>query len=409
MVWRKSMTHKERMLAAARGEMPDTIPYAPRIDLWYHANKERGTLPKPYETSSADDIARAEGWALHKVIPEFMDYGEDARIDRLLGIYRMPCQSFHSHLSDDVAREVKHEGEQTHVAYHTPKGTVRGTILYTEEMRRSGVSITWVSEHLIKDPKDYGPVGYIFENMKVVPAYEAYRKWSAPFGDDGLPSAYALVGGSPMHHILKILMDTTQFYYQHYDHKRQIETLADQIGVYYRKVFKMVANGPAEMVQVGGNYDDMITYPPFFEEHILPWLNEASEILHGKGKLLLSHTDGENEGLMDFIFESGIDVADSVCPYPMTKVGLSEYYRRWRERITIFGGIPSNLLLEDATSENAFENYMRALFSAIVPGSRFMLAIADTTPPDASFDRLRRIHELVMERGKLPLKGSPVQ
>ena len=256
------MTHKERMLAAARGEMPDRIPYAPRIDLWYHSNKERGTLPKHYAASSADEIARAEGWALHKVVPEFMDYGEDAVIDRLLGIYRMPCQSFHSHLPNDVEREVKKEGEQTHVAYHTPKGTVRGTILYSEEMRRSGVSISWISEHVVKEPKDYDPVGYIFEHMTVSPEYDAFRKWSAPFGDDGLPSAYAVIGGGPMHHILKALMEPTQFYYQHHDHETRMENLAEQIGVYYRKTFAVVADGPAEMVQVGGNYDDMITYPP---------------------------------------------------------------------------------------------------------------------------------------------------
>jgi len=32
------MTHKQRMLMAVQGEMPDHIPYAPRIDLWYNAN-----------------------------------------------------------------------------------------------------------------------------------------------------------------------------------------------------------------------------------------------------------------------------------------------------------------------------------------------------------------------------------
>jgi hypothetical protein len=383
--------------------MPDRIPYVPRIDLWYHSNREKGTLPKQYADSSADDIARAEGWALHKVVPEFMDYGEDAVIDRLLGIYRMPCQSFHSYLSEDVQREVEKQGERTHVAYHTPIGSVQGTILYSEEMRRSGVSISWISEHIVKEPKDYAPVGYIFEHIKVAAAYERFQKWSFPFGEDGLPSAYALVGGAPMHHILKVLMDPTQFYYQHHDHETEMEGLAEQIGVYYRNVFSVVADGPAEVVQVGGNYDDMITYPPFFRKHILPWLNEASEKLHEKGKLLLSHTDGENEGLLDLIYDSGIDVADAVCPYPMTKVTLAEYYRRWSDRITIFGGIPSNLLLTETTAAEVFESYMKTLFRAVVPGTRFMLAIADTTPPGADFDRLRRIHDLAEEHGKLPL------
>ena len=40
------MTHKERMLAAARGDIADHLPYAPRIDLWFQANKARGTIPE---------------------------------------------------------------------------------------------------------------------------------------------------------------------------------------------------------------------------------------------------------------------------------------------------------------------------------------------------------------------------
>ena len=31
------MTHKERILAACRGEVPDCIPWIPRLDLWYNA------------------------------------------------------------------------------------------------------------------------------------------------------------------------------------------------------------------------------------------------------------------------------------------------------------------------------------------------------------------------------------
>ena len=43
------MTHKERMLMAARGEMPGVLPYAPRFDLWYNANSYTGTLPKQHQ------------------------------------------------------------------------------------------------------------------------------------------------------------------------------------------------------------------------------------------------------------------------------------------------------------------------------------------------------------------------
>ena len=55
------MTHKQRMLMAMRGEMPDILPYVPRIDLWYNANSMAGTLPERHKGRTQDEISRAEG------------------------------------------------------------------------------------------------------------------------------------------------------------------------------------------------------------------------------------------------------------------------------------------------------------------------------------------------------------
>lgn len=48
---------------------------------------------------------------------------------------------------------------------------------------------------------------------------------------------------------------------------------------------------------------------------------------------------------------------------------------------------------------------MRGLFNEIAPGDRFILGVSDTTPPDAKFERLLRITEMVREWGELPMKG----
>lgn len=398
------MTPKQRMLAAVRGSTADVIPYAPRIDLWFHSNRMRGTLPEAYRgVSSADEIAISEGWALHKVVLEFMAFGEDAIIDRCLGVYRIPAQGFLSKLPDDVDRRIEKRGDEYRIEYRTPVGMVSGAFVFTDEMRRSGVSVPWIKDHLLKRPEDYRTVGYVFERMKVEPAYNGFLDWEAGIGENGLPVAYALTSGSPMHHIMKILLDSTDFYYRFRDHQKEICGLTEKMGVYFRKVIDVVAAGPAEVALVGANFDDMLTYPPFFEEHIFPWLRLASEKLHRNRKLMLCHTDGENQGLMKLLYDCGMDVADSVCPHPMTKVTIAEYYRAWSDKITIFGGVPSNLMLEESASEKEFEAYMEGLFSAVHPGSRFILGIADTTPPDASFRRLQRIHELVQQQGRLPL------
>ena len=400
-------THKKRMLTTIRGGMPDRIPYAPRLDLWFAANKQRGTLPAPYRNfDHYDQVSRHQGWAIARVVLDYQGYGDEAILDRALGIYRIPAQGFFTHLPPDVERRVKEMGDQIHLEYVTPRGTVRTTFVYSEKMRSSGVTIPWISEHALKGPEDFEPLGYIFENLVVEPAPDLFRKWSDPLGEDGYAVAYALTAGSPMHHIMKILTDSTEFYYHHRDFSKQMMLLAEKIGVFYRKVLNVVAGGPGDIALVGANFDDTITYPPFFRDHILPWLQEASEILHTRGKLMLCHTDGENKGLMDYLYDSGMAIADSVCPAPMTKVTLADYYDRWAKRITIQGGIPSNLLLADATTDEDFENFLNYLFKVVCPGNRLILGIADTVPPDAVFDRLRRIADRLEAEGRLPLEAG---
>jgi len=401
------MTHKERMLMAARGEMPDILPFAPRLDLWYQANRMRGTLPAQYkDAESEDEIARAHGWGVHRVILKFAAYGENPIIDRTLGVFRVPTQGLTSDLPENVQRIVRRGGEQIKVEYVTPIGTVRGSFILSEAMKRSGISIPIITEHVIKGPEDYKVLGYIFEHMRVESAPDDYLQWAESAGEDTLSIVYALSAGSPMHHIMKVLMDSTQFYYQHRDYEKQMTRLAEQVGVYFRKVYDVIAKGPAEAYMIGANFDDTITYAPFFRDHIMPWIQEGSEELHNHGKLSVCHTDGENQGLMDYIHESGIDLADSVCPAPMTKVSIGEYYRHWSDRITIFGGIPSNFLLADLSTEKELDNYLDELFKAIAPGTRFILGIADITPPNAVFDRLLRISERVEKDGRLPLEAG---
>jgi methylmalonyl-CoA mutase cobalamin-binding domain/chain len=390
--------------------MPDRIPFSPRLDLWFTSNKQRGNLPTNYRACNHwDEVSRDQGWAIAKVILEFQGYGDEAIVDRPLGIYRIPAQGFLTHLPKDVERVVKKQGDQINLEYITPKGTVWAAFIYSDEMRRSGVTIPWISQHALKGPEDYTPLRYIFENLEVEPVYPAYSNWAAPLGEDGIAVAYALTAGSPMHHIMKVLTDSTSFYYHHRDNEKQMQALAESISIYFRKVLKAVTDSPAEIVLVGANFDETITYPPFFRDHILPWLQEAAEILHAKGKLMLCHTDGENKGLMDYLFESGMDIADSVCPAPMTKVSLAEYYSRWSSRITILGGIPSNLLLADVTREEEFDIYLDNLFRVVAPGNRVILGVADIVPPDAVFGRLRRIGERAEKEGRLPLQAGAVR
>ena len=400
------MTHRERMRKAANGELSDRLAFVPRLDLWYTPNKMRGTLPPEHKNRTIDDIARAEGWGFHKMIPEFPAGPREESIDRALNVYRVKECPYRATLPDDVERVVTRQGDRTTVEYQTPMGSVRCVLLYSEEMKAAGATLFWVEERLLKGPKDYKILAYIYRNMKIIPDYERFKPWMHSVGEDGVACANGNADASPIHQIQRDLLEATDFYYQYKDYHKEMMGLAEDLEPFFEKILAVTGDSPAEWVLWGANFDGLITYPALCKEHFLPWLQKASSTFKKKEKKMVCHCDGENLGLMDLILESGCDVAESVCPHPMTKVNIGEYYRRWHDRITIFGGVPSILLLEESTSEKDFDDYLDLLFRSISPGDHFIIGVADTVPPKAKFDRLRKIGHAVEERGRLPLAAG---
>ena len=392
---------------AARGEMPDVLPYVPRFDLWYNANAYADTLPPEHKGRTADEIARAEGWALHKVIPELLKVeNPEENLHRGLGLYSLKENGYWVEFSANVDVRVHQEGDTKRVEYHTPIGMVSVTEVITEEMKSAGASITWLEERAIKSVDDYRILKYIFENIEIKPVYERYRKWQAEVGDDGVAIQMGAFSPSPLQHIQRDLLEATEFFYHYNDYQKEMQDLAEGIEQVYEQLLQTVVKSSAEIVLWGANYDDMITYPTYFEKEITPWLQKASRALEENGKLMVSHTDGENRGLMDLIRDCGIHIAEAVCPYPMMRVKIEDYYRQWGDKITIFGGIPQSLLSEETASEEDFQSYLDHFFKAVAPGRRIIVGVADTTPPNAVFDRLRRMGDRVAKEGRLPLEGG---
>ena len=404
------LTHKERILKLADGEMVDKIPFVPRLDLWHNANTYRGTLPEAYKNMSADEIALANGWPLHKHVPEFLKFEIPEDTDHGgLGLYHLKEYLYNFTFSPDIDINVERDSDVTHVEYHTPHGMVSTKTVQTEEMKNAGVSIKWFAEHAIKKPEDYRVCAYIFANLKFEPDYDAFIKWKGGIGENGLAVAtgVGLACASPIHMIQKTLVDATQFFLHYEDYEKEMQALAEAIEHCYAQILDILVDSPAEAILWGANFDSMITYPVYFKKDILPWCQKVAEALHARGKLMVLHPDGENELLMDLLVETGADICEAVTPKPMTKITIDEYYDRWcrSDKLILWGGIPESLLLEKSTTAEEFEAYFDHLFQVIYPGKRLIAGIGDTCPPDMVFERLIRIAERFEKEGRLPLEA----
>lgn len=385
------MTHRERMLAAIRGEPTDRLPWAPRLDIWYRANQRAGTLPSRYRSASLVEIVDDLGIGYHAVVPDFRDRrGPEDDVDRGLGIYNLRIMPYRSVL-ENVKRSVETAGDRTVVTYDTPVGSVRTTVLYDEVMRKSGATITHILEHAFQDEKSYAPLAHIFRNLRVEPNEEGYREYVGRIGDRGLAMAFVSLAGSPMHLIQRELMPFERFFFEMNDRPDELAQLAEAIGTYYRNILEVVAGSSGEVIFLGANYDATVTSPPFFHSHIEPWLRRYADALHARGKFLLTHTDGENTGLLPHYLEAGFDIADSICPAPMTRLSFRAVRDFFGDRVTIMGGIPSIALLPSSLPPRDFAAFLDGFFQDIGDGRHLILGISDTTPPQADFERILEI------------------
>ena len=355
-------SHKQRMLAAIRGEPTETLPWCPRLDLWYRAHKLAKTLPQKYRDATLMEMLDDLGWAYHAVIANFQDLrGELDDAERGLGIYNLHMMPAHTIL-EGVDRKIERQGDRTFVTYNTPAGAIRTTTLYDDSMRRAGITISHVEQYAITSEKDLEAIGWIFEHAKVRPNYEGYQAFAESIGDRGIAVAFGTWAASPMHLIQRELMPMDLFFYAMTDHPEAMARLVERMEPYWRSLLEAFAACPADVVLVGANYDASIQYPPLFAEHITPWLKTAADMLHARGKYLLTHTDGENTGLLDEYLESDLDVADSICPKPMTKLTYGDVRQAFDGRITIMGGIPSVALIKDSMPDRDFDAFTKQFF-----------------------------------------------
>src|SRR5208337_1618025 len=106
------ITHKQRMLAAFRGEQVDRLPFAPRLELWYLANSTSGTLPKQYAGYEMNEIARAEGWTVYfRFADDQLDPAvQPMYLHRGIGLFGSRDTVYDFVMPGDVEIKVRHDG-----------------------------------------------------------------------------------------------------------------------------------------------------------------------------------------------------------------------------------------------------------------------------------------------------------
>jgi len=386
------MTIKEAMIGAARGEPLPFLPFVPRMDIWYNANSYRQTLPSKYEGASLRDILDDLELGYHYMIPDFCDLDGTGEHDEhhSLGIYTFKTCPYRVRLHN-IDHETRYSRGSALTTYHTPYGDITIESVLDESVKASGATAPFVRKYPVQGIEDLRAVAYIYENAEVNPYYDGYNAMVDYVGDRGVVVAFHSFGASPVHFILRVLMGLENFYYTLFDYRDELLELAETVEKFYDATFRAAVESPAEIVMSGTNFNTIVTPPYFFEEFIVEEMKKRSDYCEQRGKLLAAHPDGENTGLLQLYKKSCMHIADSICPAPMTGLSLASIRKGMGDDIAIYGGLPSICVLPDSMTDYEFQHTLDETLGSIGSGRHIVLSVSDTTPPDASLERIMRI------------------
>jgi len=120
--------------------------------------------------------------------------------------------------------------------------------------------------------------------------------------------------------------------------------------------------------------------PELFRKCILPYLAGFCDLVHDHGLLMLMHSCGNNQLLMDMIVEAGVDIYQSIQT-EMDIIGMKE---RYGDGITLWGGMPAgDLVLGTPTQvRNTGLDYLRAC----KPGGGYIYGTSHSVMPGAKLE-----------------------
>jgi hypothetical protein len=368
------MTPRERLLAAARLQRPDRLPF---FHYWRHC-----------QTGWAERECRNRGMGMNWVRPPY--------VEKLHGVEVAEHRAVVS--GRPVIRRI----------YTTPVGSV-----YEDEYREPGAgqwhanrswrgNQPWITERLIKTPDDYQVVKYIVEHTEYCADYFPIEQAIDWLGEEGV-----VLDGLP-HSPMQMLMihwvgsEGGRFFYHLADHPDLIEDLYRAVSQSREPLYEIAARSPAAIALCGDNVDGLLVTPTLFQKYFMPEYEKQARVLHGQGKLMAVHMDGRINSLKELIARTPIDVIEALHPPPMGDLPIAEALARWKEK-ALWLGFPGAIY---ELGPEATEQFALRLLKELGSGDR--VAVAMSTESPVSNENLRAL-TAVLENAELPLSPDVVE
>ncbi len=387
------MSIRQRVEAVLAGRRPDRLPFLDRLENWHRWHAWASTLPRDYEGLALGEIYAAVGMGQQTFVVPYglrlrgVEVAAEFNGEACYREFEPVVESFPG-MWDLVASD---RPGVTVTRLTTPAGTLTLRHELLPEMVAMGVE-PYLREHLIKDTADYQTVAYILERAEFVPQYEKLSAAEAQVGENGY--VIPLVHRIPFQQALLEYLGEVNLFYALHDDTARVERLLRLLDQQMVEILRHLAELSATYLEFPDNLHGRMTNPRLFARYCLPSYQRYTEILHGQGRKVGSHTDGDVGPLLALLKESGLDVCESISPFPLTQCTFDEVWEAWRGGPMIWGGIPSPLLEEARTDEAGFREFVAHLLDTVGAGP-IILGVGDLVMGNNSIERVEYIAEQV--------------
>lgn len=374
------MTSKERLLAVLRHKKPDRIPWAPLIDGYFTSS-----LPKNMEMNVVEALRYIGADIMERHVSTFTSL-----IRRSAEVTPKAEETITQGNIKLTTKKGEKKGEVLRI-YETPLGILKERFIFT----KTSPFIPFPLEHRIKKRKDLEIYKYFIENIKYEPYFNGFQKEADYIGDDGLATTSG--PGTPLLALLQVDMGLERFYYYLSDYPQEMEELLAVMHERNKKVYRMIAKSPAEVVIDHENTSTTLHSPKMYERYCLKELNEYADILHKKNKIFLVHRCGKLKSLMDLLDKGKEDGIIDITPAPTGDLDIAEALKVWGKSKVVMGGIDPTAFT--GLSSEGIKEYVKKLLKEVSPGDNFILGSADATPFGTPIENLKAITEVVKKCG----------
>ncbi|MEX1330890.1 MAG: uroporphyrinogen decarboxylase family protein [Desulfobacterales bacterium] len=387
----QKLSMHDRVQAVLQGKQPDRLPFIDRMEIWYQSKCWSGSLPAKYHEMSLNDIHQSVGIGRQKFTAPYAFKLRNIEVvctfenEIIFRDFEPVTEYFPAQWApDQIPRD---KAGTTTIEYVAPVGKLSIAYEVAESMVAMGGVEPYLTHHLIKAEEDYRTAEYIIEHTEIVPQFDKIREDQCELGDNGfvVPCLHRI----PFQQALLEYLGEVPLFTALYDSPQQLNRLLHLLDLQLMEIFRQMADLPSIYVEFGDNLDGTMTNPKLFKEYSLPYYQKYADILHGQGKKVGSHTDGNVKPLLSLLAQSGLDVCESFSPAPLTECTFEEAWETWQHGPLIWGGVPSPIL-EKRTSESEFRDYIHRLLE-IIGNRNIILGVGDMVLGNNLIERVEYI------------------